>query len=279
MKLSYAAADLRPRARRTVRAVEAVTGGRKIAQATRRFEATEPADADLASRDFYRRVADAFDLTVEPHVNSAGRVPATGPLLVVANHPFGVIDGLAIAALVERERHDLRIVIWNAIRIPDRLKRHYIPLDLDENNRDARRQNARARREMIDHLKCGGSLLLFPAGTAAYAERAFSEPLESSWTPMMARIARASNATVLPAFVGGQNSRVFHVTTKLSMLLRRALFIHETVRRMGGSVEPVFGEPVHWSSFAEAHGDDARATAKLRQRVLSLDPSYRRQCA
>lgn len=272
MKLSYAAADLPALARVLVRLVESLTGGRRLAKAARRFKVSEPDDIQEATSSFYRRAAEAFELRIAPHRNSTGSVPATGGLLLVANHPFGVIDGLAIANIVERVRADLRIVVWDAITIPQRYRQHFIPLDLNEHNRDARRQNARARREMIDHLQSGGSLLLFPAGAAALAERAFSRPQESTWTPMMARIARASNARVLPIYVGGANSRSFHVVTRLSGLLRRAWFIRETVARMGASIQPVVASPIVWNSYASEVGGDIEATALLRKSVLALEP-------
>lgn len=272
MKLSYAAADLGLGARSLVRIVEVLTGGHRIAQVGARFKATEPQDEVECARGFYRRAAKAFRLRVTSHAHSVGMVPATGGLLVVANHPFGVIDGLAVAALVETVRQDMRIVVWDAIRIPERYQKHYIPLDLDEDSRAARRQNARARREMINHLSAGGSLLLFPSGTAAIAEDAFSEPEEAQWTPMMARIARASQATVLPVFIGGENSRLFHVITRFSLLMRRALFLRETALRIGDTVKPVVGEPVPWSTHSSLAGDDVAATELMREQVLALNP-------
>ncbi|MGQ7843686.1 1-acyl-sn-glycerol-3-phosphate acyltransferase [Granulosicoccus sp. 3-233] len=268
MHLSYAGPDLSARQKRLVKAIEWLSRGRGISAVRQRF-------VDNANDEtFFRRAAAAFDL--KPTVWFAPRayIPAQGPLLVVANHPYGVVDGLAISAMLESVRPDIRIIVWNAIGLPPSAS-HFMPLDLSEHNGSvARRQNVDIRRKATAHLRNGGCVVLFPSGSAEITAHPLARPAEAPWTPLACKLALKSGATILPVFVHGHNSRLFHAASHMGDLVRRSLFLTETRRKIGARIPCRIGEPLLNARLQQMHAEEACSTrqmaARLREMTLQL---------
>lgn len=268
MPLSYAGPDLTPHQKRLVRALEWLSRGRGISKVHRRFV------DDGNDRTYFRRAAAALELGSELWFAPRSYIPAEGPLLVVANHPYGVADGLAISALLETIRPDVRIIVWNAIGLPPS-RQHFLPLDLAEDgNTGSLRQNVGIRRDATRHLRDGGCVVLFPSGSVETTSHPLARPLEAEWTPLACRLAMKSGATVLPMFVHGHNSRLFHAASHLGLLVRRSLFLNETRRLIGSRIACRIGEPVLPEELLQMHAEAAESTselaARLRERTLRL---------
>ncbi|HCO42482.1 MAG TPA: hypothetical protein DIT63_00005, partial [Gammaproteobacteria bacterium] len=176
--------------------------------------------------DFLDRALDT--LGVQCALTGAGvdRIPASGPLLVVANHPFGGVEGMALAQALRRRRPDLRILANYLLgRVAE-----LAPLMIAVNpfsGAQAVRQNRRPLREALDWLRAGGSLLMFPAGAVSHlhlSRRAVTDP---PWQPAAAWLARRSEARVVPVFVDGRNSAAFQAAGLLAPQLRTALLARE----------------------------------------------------
>jgi len=257
MILSYAGPDLSAGRRALVRSIERLTGGSTFGQAHARYERARHDPHD--TQPFNTRATTALRLDLQPHFQVP--VPAEGGLLLVANHPMGPLDGLAIAASIESVRQDVRTVIWDTIDIPPHARAHFLPLDLSDTTVRARRQNVRMRRETIGHLSAGGAVLLFPAGAAEITRHPFATPEEAPWTPLALHLARAAGVPVLPVNVQAHNSRLFHVASHLGSTARRALYIRESTRRIGGTIALQFGAPCSLAELDAMHdADDASRT-------------------
>lgn len=271
MRLSYAGPDLSPRQRHLVSLIEWLTRGQRIRSVQQHFDAGESAGEDAGT--FFRRAAEAFDLRLETWFAPRAFIPASGPLLVVANHPFGVVDGLAISALVETIRQDIRIIVWDAIGLPPG-NTHFLPLDLSETGTDALRQNVAIRRKAIEHLRTGGCIVLFPSGSAEVTSHPLARPVEAPLTSMICKLALQSRATLLPVFVEGHNSRLFHAASHLGELIRRSLFLAETRRMIGGQVSCRIGEPLGMTELEPLHraesGSNRQLASRLRDMTLRL---------
>ena len=270
MSLSYAGSDLTPLGRLFVRTVETLCGHARLAKAYKRYQLLDRSD----SCRFFRNAAFALQLEIDVHPTSLKRIPETGPLLIVSNHPYGAIDGLAIAASVETSRSDLRIIVWDAIDVPE-ANEHFLALDLTESSRKALRQNVLIRRKAIGHLRSGGSILLFPSGCVERSAKPWDVPIEQPWTPLAAKLARVGKARILPVFVHGQNSRLFHMASFLGNTVRRALFLRETGRLIGKRLRLNIGEALPLSSLF-VHENDQLLTNKMRQLVMREQPAIDR---
>jgi len=257
MILSYAGPDLSSGRRALVRGIERLTGGSALRRAHARYERARHDPHDV--QPFNTRATRSLQLTLQPHFVTP--VPASGGLLIVANHPMGPLDGLAIAASIEHLRQDVRTLIWDTIDVPPHARSHFLPMDLSDTTVRARRQNVRVRREAIAHLKGGGAVLLFPAGAAEITRHPFAAPEEAPWTPLALHLARAAGVPIQPVLVDAHNSRLFHVASHLGYTARRALYVRETTRRIGGTIRLCFGHPVSEAELEAASGpDDPPAT-------------------
>ena len=173
-------------------------------------------------------------------------LPTRGPIVFVANHPFGVIDGLALCDLAVRLRGNFRILI-NSILCQDKdLAEYFLPVDFSE-DRNAMKNNIRSKRIAQQALRDGIPLLVFPSGHVSTATHwGFGQIEESPWTTFAAKMIRDTEATVVPVYYKGQNSRTFHITSHWSAALRSAALMNEVTKRFGKPIYSEIGTPLDW---------------------------------
>lgn len=168
------------------------------------------------------RMAIGYDLADEEF----GRIPAQGPLVVIANHPFGGVEGMILLDLLQRARPDVRVLANSLLcRIPE-LRQAIIPVD-PFGGRSATAANRRPLREAIRWVRGGGALLIFPAGAVAHFSLGRREICDPPWQPHLARLLRACAAPVLPVFFPGHNGLLFQLAGLLHPRLRTALIPRE----------------------------------------------------
>jgi putative hemolysin len=197
-----------------------------------------------------------------------GAVPSAGGLLLVANHPFGVVDGLTIGHLGQQLRGNVRILTNSLLcRVPE-IDPHLLPVDFS-GTPEARRLTAETRRKAADLLAAGQAVAVFPAGGVATANRPLTgRAVDAAWHPFVGRLATIPGVTTLPVHFAGQNSRLFQIASHTSYPLRVALIFHETRRRMGRPVELRIGAPVSATDLARLPRDEVAAS--LRRRCMAL---------
>ncbi len=195
-------------------------------------------------------------------------VPATGGLLLVANHPFGVVDGLTIGHLGIQLRDNVRILTNSLLcRVPE-VDPYLLPVDFS-GTPEARRLTAETRRAAAALLQAGKVVAVFPAGGVATANRPLSgRAVDSPWHPFVGRLATIPGVTTLPVHFAGQNSRLFQIASHTSYPLRVALIFHETRRRIGRPIELRLGTPIPASALAAFNRD--QVAAELRSRCMAL---------
>lgn len=184
-----------------------------------------------------------IDPRPEWHVPAAS-IPQAGGLLLVANHPFGIIDGLALGQLGMRLRGNVQIMTNSALCQPTEVTPHLLPVDFT-GTAEGRRISANSRRLAADLLAAGKVVAVFPGGGIATANAPLrGRAFDSEWHGFVGRLATIRNVTTLPVFFGGQNSRLFQIASHLSYPLRVALVFHETRRLMGRRIDMRIGSPI-----------------------------------
>jgi putative hemolysin len=229
----------------------------------------------LDGRTFWDRALEALDVTINVSDEDAHRIPQDGPLVVVANHPFGGVDGLALASVISRARPDVRL-LGNAVldRIPE-LRGAAFFVDLYGQS-SAKAQNAAAMRAAMRWVSRGGALAMFPAGEVSHVSSADGLKVDREWSTAVARLATRADATVLPVFFHGANSRLFYFAGRMHPALRTALLVRELLRQRGRAIHLRIGSPISPARLRRL--DDARAqTDYLRTRTYALGaPAARR---
>jgi putative hemolysin len=262
---SYAAPTDPPVKRQLIRLVEKATGQpalKKLYLANQR----DP----RPSESFWAAAVRSLALDVVYDEAALARLPRTGPTVFVANHPYGVLDGIVISWLVQKVRPDF-LVLTNAVLMRAAEVRDYVlPIDFSDNP-EARAMNIRSRAAAREQLDRGGAVVVFPAGGVSTApDRLGRLPaVDAPWQPFVAQLVQRSKATVAPIWFGGQNSRLFQIASHVSLTLRLSLLFHEVRARIGASLPVAISAPI---PFAEiAHIKDRQAMADLlRMRTYAL---------
>lgn len=201
------------------------------------------------------------------HVPAAA-VPKEGGLLLVANHPYGIVDGLALGQLGMRLRGNVQILTNAVLCQPPEVSQHLLPIDFS-GTAEARKASAQSRRLAAELLAAGKAVAMFPAGGIATANAPLrGRAFDAEWHSFMGRLATVPGVTVLPIFFHGQNSRLFQMASHLSYPMRLAMIFHETRRLMGRRLEMEIGAPV--SSGALRALPKGEVAAKLRHSVMRL---------
>lgn len=208
-------------------------------------------------------------LGIDGYGNSVEAIPQTGPLVVVANHPFGLVDGAAAAWLMAQRRLDFKVILWDVFEKSGSAENYLLTLDLTENSTSARKQNVRIRREANQHLSDGHAILIFPAGSVERTNWPLGRPNELQWSPFTEKIIDNTDASVLPLYFHGHNSRLFHIASNMSETLRQSLWFREIARRINTDVEVTIGSPINqtvlkrWSTNKEMTNRLFEATMAL----------------
>lgn len=193
-------------------------------------------------------------------------VPATGPVLFVANHPHGALDGLALAAAIAAVRPDVKLLA-NALlcAIPE-MRRHVVAVDAFCQGGG---RNGHGVREARAWLDAGHALVIFPAGEVSHVRARDGRLVDGAWRHGAARLAAATSAAVVPVFIEGRNSVLFERVGRLAPWLRTALLARELLRQRGTAVTMRVGRTMSSRRLA-AVGDAAAQTAYLRLRTYGL---------
>ena len=210
------------------------------------------------------RILRVLDASCEVDEQALARIPATGPLIVVANHPFGGVEGLMLASLLKRVRPDVRIMANQLLGRIRQLRDLFILVD-PFGSKDSARANIAPMKETLRWLEAGGALGVFPAGTVSHLQRT-GRIADPEWNDNVARIARKSGATVLTVYFDGRNGALFQALGLLHPLLRTARLPREFVNKKGLRCRAYIGTPVppeRIASFKNA----ADTTAYLRIRT------------
>jgi putative hemolysin len=227
-----------------------------------------------AEDGFVRRLLDDLQVQVNVTESDFEKIPRTGPVVAVSNHPFGILDGVMLADLLTRARSDVRILTNQLLGDLPELARMCIFIDPFERHgpeqRESRMANGRALKQAVKHLRAGGMLLIFPAGEVSHFDlkkRAICDP---DWNITAARLARITRAKALPILIRGANGIPFQMLGMVHPRLRTAALPAEMLNKRGKSVEIRIGGAIEPSRI-EVLSDDTEATRYLRLRTELLE--------
>jgi len=264
--LSYASTFEDPFKATLIRIIEAFTGKLTVLRLIRKFEK----NAAPTGQGFWRAALDVMGIELTTPQSQLDRIPKEGPVIVVANHPHGMVDGMIFADLIGRVRPDYRILTRSLLTVIDEVAGSYMIAVPFAHDPDALQKGIAMRAAAMNHLKDGGVVALFPSGSVAASETFFGPAVEEEWNVFTAALIRRSGATVVPMHFPGQNSRAYQIANKLSPILRQGLLLHEIVHSLNKPQGPVVGQPLDQEEVATWKDDPRGFMAWLRNHTLSL---------
>jgi putative hemolysin len=265
--LTYANTFDNPVRRAIIGSVEWVTGKARIIRMIRAFEAK----GKQTGQAFWQAALDVMGIDLLTPQDQLDHIPRAGPVVLVANHPHGLVDGMILAELIGRVRPDYRILTRAFLTdLDEDAAQFLIPVPFPH-QADAQEQMVAMRRAAMDHLGRGGLVALFPSGVVASSPGLFSPAQEADWNLFTAKMIRISGAQVVPCYFPGSNSRWYNIANCLSATLRQSLLIHETVRACGKPHKPVIGPVFPTCEIQSRLGDPRAFMAWLRTETLALE--------
>lgn len=225
--------------------------------------------APLPGRAALEHVSRLLDVRIE--VRGLERVPRSGRLIAIANHPTGMADGVAVYDMLKVVRPDLCFYAnADAHRVSPGFGEVLIPVEWVE----AKRTRERTRLTLAltrEALEAERTLVIFPAGRLARRD-AHGGLADLAWAPTALSLARRYAAPVLPIHVAGPWSGLFHLFDRVSPELRDITLFHEMLNKRRRRFTLTIGQPIAPEAFGS---DAAAATERLKayvERELGADP-------
>jgi len=264
--LTYANSFDSPVTATVIRGIEWFTGKIRILRMIRAFEKR----GTPSGQAFWRAALDVMEIPLLTPEEEIANIPAEGPVVVVANHPHGLVDGMILADLIGRRRTDYKILTRALLTGIDEVAASYmIPVPFPHDP-EAQRKSVEMRASAMAHLREGGVISVFPSGVVASSDRLFGPVVEREWNVFTAQMIRRSGAQVVPIYFPGCNSRWYQMANRVSATLRQGLLLHEVVRSCGRPQKPVVGKPVDAERMQMLQNDPRGFMEWLRAHTLSL---------
>ncbi len=198
---------------------------------------------------FWQDALDRLEITVDFDEAQLAKIPQDGPVVIVANHPYGLVDGLIICHLAAKARGPFKVMVNSLLCGEPLIEDYVLPVNFDE-TKEAARETIQTKKKAMKTLSEGGTVVVFPAGGPSTSPRGMGMAFDMEWKLFTAKMIQMSKATVVPIYFVGQNSRMFQVFSQINYTLRRSLFLFELRRLRGKSVRAEVGDPIPFSDLA-----------------------------
>lgn len=229
--------------------VELATGLSKL----ERYYQQRPATHD--GFEFMRYTLDALNVHYQVDRGNIEQIPAQGPVVIVANHPLGAIEGVILADLVGQVRKDVKVLANQLLKRLPEIEPLFIGVDVF-NGAQASKTNARGIREAHRHLAEGGVLIVFPAGEVSTPQKETGQLSDIDWSQSVAKFIQRSQATCVPIYINGRNSSWFYRAGRIHPLLRTAMLGRELLNKSASTISLCIGQPIPYSELKEFAQDE-----------------------
>ena len=242
---SFANGEMGPLASGFIRAMEKLTGQPKIKKLY--FDYVED---ERPSKMFWTDALKRLNISYQVKRERGANIPKTGPVLVIANHPFGVIDGLVLCAMMSEIRQDYKIITHQVLRQAPAVMDKILPIDFAETE-TALATNLETRREAHRHLKNEGAVIIFPAGGISLSPNLIGPAFDSEWKTFAAKLAQTKKTIIVPFFFEGRNSVIYQAARRLSVTLGYSLMFREICKQMNRQVNVTVRTPLKCADLGQ----------------------------
>lgn len=261
--ISYTSPDDPLVKRMVINSIELITGRRKIDKAYDQLKSSGIRDARVWGQMF-----PLLDLRLDFDPSMLKSIPEKGPVVVVANHPFGVADGLSLGHFMSQRREDFKIIVNEVLCREEILGKFLLPIDFRE-TKEALKTNINTRNIAMDMLSKGGAIAIFPSGGVSTAPTPFSkEVIDLDWKNFLYKIVKTTGAPVVPIFFHGRNSQLFQIASHVNANLRLGLLLSELNNKRGKPLRISIGKAIENKELQNMK--PAELLAFLRKSTMSL---------
>lgn len=226
----------------------------------RSFSAQYP---HLRGFDFVEQVLRYFDFDLRLTESDRTRIPSSGRVVIVSNHPIGSLDGLALLHLMRTVRPDVKVVANELLTSIDPLEPVMLPV-VNMGGATPRK----ALRAIREHLEADGALIIFPAGEVS--RLGATGVKDGKWNSGFIRFAKAAKAPILPIYVAGRNSLFFYSLSALAKPLSTIWLVREMFKQSHNTVDTRIGRPVPHEVYSANGFSSAQLARMFRKHVYRL---------
>ena len=263
-RLTYASEDDPLLKKLVINSIEFATGRKKLEKLYTQVRAEKPAPDRV-----WESVLSKLEVTVEFDENKLKNIPKEGPLVLIANHPFGVVDGLIFGYLISKVRKDFHVLVNEVLYREEILRQFLLPIDF-RTTREALQVNISSRNRALEELRAGGAIAIFPAGGVATSPKPLKGKAEDlEWKKFVLKLIKQQGTQVVPLFFHGQNSRLFQLVSHINMNLRLSLLLNEVRNKMGRQIKVEVGSPIP-PELLRSKKDSSELLLLLRKKTYEL---------
>ena len=223
-------------------------------------------------QNLWHSIMEGYGVTIDIMQGELGDIPVDQPFIVVANHPYGILDGLVMGSVLAQSGTNFKIIANDIFSKAREISDKILPISF-KNTHEAISLNLRTRKNAITHLSHGGAIGIFPGGTVSTSSKLFSQPADPSWRSFTAKMIFKSNALVVPIFFDGNTSRIFQLASHLHPNIRAGLLLREFKLRLDKPVRIVIGKPIPRCRMDLFKNDSRKIMDFLRLETYKLSPN------
>ena len=253
-----------------IRSIEFLTGQPKLFKLYRKYQ-----ENPNLWKSFWDGCVDLLKLKINISNFDLEKIPSPGPAIVVANHPFGVLDGLVLSWLVSQKRNDFKLLVHSLLLRAPETKGNLLPIDFT-GDKKALLTNLETRKKARKHISEGGCIIIFPSGTVSTTLKFYqkkAKAFDCEWKKFTSRLIKQTDPKIIPINFPGTNSLAFQIFSHISLVLRSSLLFFEIKRRINTEVEVFVGDSFKYSDIGEDLSNDELADM-LRTKTYLLDKEY-----
>ena len=249
-----------------IKTIEQVTGKRKLQKIYNEFS-----KKNTSPRHFWTGILKSMNINIIDNSEQGIKIPAQGPLIMIANHPFGIIDGLIMCSLASKVRSDFKILTHETLQFAPELGKYILPIDFSENKKETIKNNIKTTQKAKRHLLNNGLLIIFPSGSVSVAKNTKSVAKDDEWKQFTAKILKQTKSDILPIYFDGKNGLLFHVfASKLkNQTLKYSSYIHETKKMIGKKINIYPGSVIKYSDLCKFSNRE-KLTEYLKKKTYEL---------
>ena len=270
-EISYAYSAQTSSGRALIKILENFTGRASLIKKAQNYE------LEVASGEsFWEVMFQRYGLSLEILNGAFSCIPRDGPLIIISNHPFGILDGLILGYIMSKTRKNFKILAHKVFRKSAELDNVILPISFDE-TKESTKLNVETRVSALNFLNSGGAVGIFPGGTVSTSLTPFGVPMDPSWRSFTAKMITKSEAQVVPIFFEGHNSRTFQLASHIHYNLRMGLYnlrmgllIKEFKSKTGNPVKICIGKPLSHSEIKSRSSNPRILMDFLREETYKL---------
>ncbi len=249
-----------------IKTIERITGKKKLENLYYQYS-----KGTNNPNNFWSDIIKVLDIKIKNKASNKVSIPSQGRLIVIANHPFGIVDGLILCSLVSSIRHDFKIMTHETLKFLPQLDKNILPVDFSGTDKKTLKNNFNTARKAKTHLENEGVLIIFPSGAVSVAKNLKSEAQDDEWKTFPAKLIHQVKADVLPIYFDGKNGILFHLfASKMkSSTLKYSSYIHETRKKIGQEIKIYAGTVIKYCELKNIK-DRSELTKYLKEVTYNL---------